>query len=147
MRRYTQFEGAKDSSGGSAASIELSEDTFTLRQLVEQVTDISQKASSRGVELVILIAAPEHFNTKFIGDFFRLRQCCVNLVDNAIKYSSNVDGRTAMVEFSMKIEAAGGADDLSAITFSVEDNGVGIAASKQHTLFVPFCQPADHKAR
>ena len=74
-----------------------------MRQLIEQVTDISQKASSRGVELVILITAPEHFNTKFIGDFFRLRQCCVNLVDNAIKYSSNVDGRTAMVQFSISV--------------------------------------------
>ena len=31
----------------------------------------------------------------FIGDFFRLRQCCVNLVDNAIKYCTDVDGRTA----------------------------------------------------
>ena len=33
-----------------------------------------------------------------------------------------------------------------AITFTVEDNGVGIPAAKHHTLFVPFCQPADHKA-
>jgi len=140
---FAKFEGAKDKSGGSEASIELSEDAFSLRELIEQVTDISQKASSRGVELVIHIANPEHFNTRFIGDFFRLRQCCVNLVDNAIKYSSNVDGRTAMVEFSMKVTTKN--DDLSSITFSVEDNGVGIAASKQHTLFVPFCQPADHK--
>ena len=27
----------------------------------------------------------------------------------------------------------------------MEDNGVGIKLEKQHTLFVPFCQPADHK--
>ena len=44
-------EGAKDKSGGSESSIELSEDVWTLRQLIEQVTDISQKASSRGVDL------------------------------------------------------------------------------------------------
>ena len=77
---FAKFEGAKDKSGGSDSSIELSEDVWTLRQLIEQVTDISQKASSRGVDLVINIANPEHFNTKFVGDFFRLRQCCVNLV-------------------------------------------------------------------
>ena len=141
---FAKFEGAKDKSGGSNATIELSDDVFTLRQLVEQVMDISQKASSRGVDLIFSITSPEHFNTKLVGDFFRLRQCCVNLVDNAIKYSSNVDGRTALVEFSMGI-AQGAKPDSLAITFAVEDNGVGIKLEKQHTLFVPFCQPADHK--
>ena len=140
---FAKFEGAKDLKGGGA-SIELNSDVWTVRQLVEQVTDLTQKASVRGVDLVITLASPEHFNTKFVGDFFRLRQCCVNLVDNAIKYSSNVDGRTALVEFSMGI-AAGTSDDSLAITFAVEDNGVGIKLEKQHTLFVPFCQPADHK--
>ena len=32
------------------------------------------------------------------------------------------------------------------ITFEVRDNGVGIPAAKQHALFVPFCQPAEHRA-
>ena len=63
---FAKFEGAKDESGGSSASIELSEDVWTIRQLIEQVTDISQKASSRGVELVMLVSKPEHFNTRFV---------------------------------------------------------------------------------
>ena len=32
-----------------------------------------------------------------------------------------------------------------AVTFEIKDNGVGIPKEKQHALFVPFCQPADHK--
>lgn len=142
---FAKFEGAKDESGGSSASIELSEDVWTIRQLIEQVTDISQKASSRGVELVMLLAKPEHFNTRFVGDFFRLRQCCINLVDNAIKYSSNVEGRTALVEFSVDVRAVENKPHTSQILFEVRDNGVGIPVEKQHALFVPFCQPADHK--
>jgi len=142
---FAKFEGAKDLKGGGA-SIELNSDVWTVRQLVEQVTDLTQKASVRGVDLVITLASPEHFNTKFVGDFFRLRQCCVNLVDNAIKYSSNVEGRTALVEFSIDVEKSKTHKDKSVITFAIEDNGVGIPAEKQHTLFVPFCQPADHKA-
>ena len=141
---FAKFEGAKDLKGGGA-SIELNSDVWTVRQLVEQVTDLTQKASVRGVDLVITLASPEHFNTKFVGDFFRLRQCCVNLVDNAIKYSSNVEGRTALVEFSIDVEKSKTHKDKSVITFAIEDNGVGIPAEKQHTLFVPFCQPADHK--
>ena len=141
---FAKFEGAKDLKGGGA-SIELNSDVWTIRQLVEQVTDMTQKASVRGVDLVITLATPEHFNTKFVGDFFRLRQCCVNLVDNAIKYSSNVDGRTALVEFSIDVQQCKSSKDKNMITFSIADNGVGIPAAKQHTLFVPFCQPADHK--
>ena len=142
---FAKFEGAKDESGGSSASIELSEDVWTIRQLIEQVTDISQKASSRGVELVMLIAKPEHFNTRFVGDFFRLRQCCINLVDNAIKYSSNLGERQALVEFSVDVRAVEGKPHTSCLMFEVRDNGVGIPLEKQHALFVPFCQPADHK--
>ena len=141
---FAKFEGAKDLKGGGA-SIELNSDVWTIRQLVEQVTDMTQKASVRGVDLVITLATPDHFNTKFVGDFFRLRQCCVNLVDNAIKYSSNVDGRTALVEFSIDVQQCKSSKDRNMITFSIADNGVGIPAAKQHTLFVPFCQPADHK--
>ena len=142
---FAKFEGAKDQSGGSSLTIELSKDVFTLRQLIEQVTDISQKASSRGVELVMHIDSPQHFNTKFVGDFFRLRQCCVNLVDNAIKYSSNVEGRTALVEFNVSVSKMSEIGGSVAVTFEIKDNGVGIPKEKQHALFVPFCQPADHK--
>ena len=142
---FAKFEGAKDQSGGSSLTIELSKDVFTLRQLIEQVTDISQKASSRGVELVMHIDSPQHFNTKFVGDFFRLRQCCVNLVDNAIKYSSNVEGRTALVEFHVSVSKMSEIGGSVAVTFEIKEPGVGIPKEKQHALFVPFCQPADHK--
>ena len=137
---FAKFEGAKDGGGGG---IELSSDVFTVRQLIEQVTDITQKASSRGVDLVVVVRDPDRFNTRFVGDFFRLRQCCVNLVDNAIKYSSNVQGRDALVDFSIRVVE--GDRGRCAMTFEIKDNGVGIPAAKQRSLFVPFCQPADHK--
>ena len=62
-----QVRGGEGPERGSSLTIELSKDVFTLRQLIEQVTDISQKASSRGVELVMHIDSPQHFNTKFVG--------------------------------------------------------------------------------
>ena len=142
-----QVRGGKDQSGEAGSPIELSKDVFTLRQLIEQVTDISQKASSRGVELVMHIDSPQHFNTKFVGDFFRLRQCCINLVDNAIKYSSNVEGRTALVEFNVSVSKMSEIGGSVAVTFEIKDNGVGIPKEKQHALFVPFCQPAGSRRR
>ena len=237
---FAKFEGAKDANGANGASaIELSEDVWTVRQLMEQVTDMTQKATSacdaepgppaarppssasmlenaanvssdhddvtpsnafetngdvtlakrdkkkspeRRPDIVVTLATPEHFNTAFVGDFFRLRQCCVNLVDNAVKYSTGVVGRDALVELVVTVSdeprsappakapprarsrrnssdaSAEEEDDDSAdffdfeiprrarITFEVRDNGVGIPAAKQHALFVPFCQPAEHRA-
>ena len=243
---FAKFEGAKDANGANGASaIELSEDVWTVRQLMEQVTDMTQKATSacdaepgspaarppssasmlenagpyvssdhddvtpsnafvtngdatlakksrdkkkspeRRPDIVVTLATPEHFNTAFVGDFFRLRQCCVNLVDNAVKYSTGVVGRDALVELVVTVsdeprsappakapprarrsrrnssdaEEPEEEDDDSAdffdfavnpkrarITFEVRDNGVGIPAAKQHALFVPFCQPAEHRA-
>lgn len=144
---FAKFEGSKDHTGsGDNSAIQLSEDIWTISNLVEQVTDMSQKASSSGVDLVIDVKSPDDFHTKFLGDFFRLRQCCVNLVDNAIKYSSNVKGRTGLVNFTIEVARDfKGKEDASVITFSIEDNGVGIPAAKQHSLFVPFCQPTGHK--
>ena len=44
---FAKFEGAKDANGANGASaIELSEDVWTVRQLMEQVTDMTQKATS-----------------------------------------------------------------------------------------------------
>ena len=50
------------------------------------------------------------------------------------------------MEFSIDVQQCKSSKDKNMITFSIADNGVGIPAAKQHTLFVPFCQPADHKA-
>jgi signal transduction histidine kinase/CheY-like chemotaxis protein len=145
---FAKFEGAKDAlaagKDGEREQVELSSDAFTPRRLVEHLTDISQKASSRGVELVLSVHPPECFHRKFVGDFFRLRQCCVNLVDNAIKYSSDVEGRSSVVEFRLDIEDGAEAGTIDA-TFEVRDNGVGIPEEKRRSVFVPFCQPAEHK--
>ena len=197
---FAKFEGAKDASGGALGSIELSRDEWRIAELVEQVSEMTQKASSRGVDFVVRVRTPAAFRKTFVGDFFRLRQCCVNLVDNAVKYSSDLQGREALVELIIAVEDEGedeGVEDASAesvvgsdseeaepsdarpsrdedsrvfsfsaekkkkkknppkagasarssrVTFEVRDNGVGIPASKRSSLFVPFCQPAEHRA-
>jgi hypothetical protein len=205
---FAKFEGAKDANGryNGASAIELSEDVWTVRQLMEQVTDMTQKATSaldaepgdrdaenganldadfsassaaarRAVQtetsdtsertaanakkarsekrpdIVVTLATPEHFNTAFVGDFFRLRQCCVNLVDNAVKYSTGVVGRDALVELVVTVtDVARDAEtsELSSSSFSSANTNRGGDAwsdDEDSADFADFAQALTPHAR
>lgn len=77
---------------------------------------------------------PEQFRT----DPIRLRQCLINLVSNAIKYTN--DGHV-YVNVS-RLEK----DGISLVQFSVEDTGIGINPAQQEAIFDAYTQ-ADDAAR
>lgn len=69
-----------------------------------------------------------------IGDPTRLRQVLLNLTGNAIKF-------TQSGSVTLKIEAGDMASgQITPITFSVIDTGVGISEDAQKNLFSPFAQ-------
>jgi len=72
-----------------------------------------------------------------MGDAGRLRQILVNLVSNAIKFSSG-QGRQARV--SVRAVLAKSTPELVTLEFRVTDNGIGIDAATQARLFTPFTQ-------
>ena len=144
---FAKFESTKDPDAPQGDVVELANNLFTLKQLSEQVTNMAQRASSTGTLLVTTVD-PKEFHTKFAGDYFRLRQCCANLVDNAIKYSekSGQDAGDQVVRFDIAVTNSGDRSKKR-LTFTVIDDGVGIPESKQHTLFVPFSQPSEGKTK
>ena len=88
-------------------------------------------ASSRMVELVLRFKpeVPEFV----MGDPTRLRQILLNILSNAIKFTSR--GEVTMV-VSRSSE-----DHLSGnITFTISDTGIGIEPEKLETIFEPFSQ-------
>ena len=70
---------------------------------------------------------------RYRGDPHRLRQMLSNLVNNAIKFSSDGEIRVEGRELSRAGEAA-------LLEFSVADSGVGVPQDKQASLFRPFAQ-------
>lgn len=70
------------------------------------------------------------------GDGYRVRQMLHNLVNNALKFTSN--GR---------IRCQGGLDEQGRLVFQVEDTGMGISADQQQRLFQPFTQLDDSMTR
>ena len=116
-----------------AGELALSSANFELRGLVEEaMVPIRLRAREQGLELrsVIDVAAPRHL----FGDSLRLRQILVNLLGNAVKFTSQ-----GSVELKVSVE-----EDTSDagvwLHFVVRDTGIGIAPEHQDAVFAPFRQ-------
>jgi signal transduction histidine kinase/DNA-binding response OmpR family regulator len=67
-----------------------------------------------------------------VGDASRIRQCLLNLLSNAFKFT-----REGVVRVSASITAHSGVDT---VRFSVADTGAGIAEAELSRIFEPFTQ-------
>ncbi|MEO6052650.1 MAG: ATP-binding protein [Chthoniobacterales bacterium] len=92
---------------------------------------IGLTATKKGVEVTYNISpnAPHLIR----GDEGRLRQILLNLLANAVKFTSS---GSINVNFDIKTEEAGN----QFLEFSVEDTGIGILPEKIDRLFRPFSQ-------
>ncbi|HTE39567.1 MAG TPA: ATP-binding protein, partial [Steroidobacteraceae bacterium] len=103
-----------------------------LRATVEDVgTVMAFQAAAKKLELVINIH-PD-VPARVIGDPQRIRQCLLNLVGNAIKF-------TRVGEVVIEVTAEKHSDDKVLTRFKVRDTGMGIAPEIQKVLFQPFVQ-------
>src|SRR5690606_29086004 len=108
---------------------------FNLAELAETTFDLAADlARAKNLELIWDIA-PDVVRTR-VGDPVRLRQVILNLVGNAIKF-------TSAGEVSLLITNATPGDAATpdtALRFAVTDTGIGIPAEALPTLFKPFTQ-------
>src|SRR5690606_9960434 len=91
-------------------------------------------ASSKNVELTFFCdpALPD----MVMGDALRLRQVLLNLINNAVKFSTNA--RPGCVK--VRIQKIAGDDDKVTARFLIIDNGIGMAPETMDRLFQPFSQ-------
>lgn len=112
--------------------ISLENATFNLPQMVEEAVEILvDKAETKQLELITFIATdvPQRINS----DPIRLRQVIVNLVDNAIKF-------TTQGEILITVNVAKRAPQETILRFEVADTGIGIAQHALTTIFGLFEQ-------
>ncbi len=103
-----------------------------LRAAVDQlVKSVSLRARQKGLALHTRIEASVPDN--LMGDPLRLRQVLLNLMDNAIKFTSR--GGVSVTVFPERME-----NGEALLHFAVTDSGIGIPLAKQQTVFDPFSQ-------
>ncbi|MCC7052152.1 MAG: response regulator [Gemmatimonadaceae bacterium] len=115
-----------------AGHLELHRTDFDVQQSVEDVCEmLAPRAHGKGLDLIVRIAPAVHRNV--FGDVMRLRQVLVNLIGNAIKFttSGNVQLRVSQVEQD---------DQRQVLRFDVQDTGIGITPEVASRLFMPFVQ-------
>jgi len=115
-----------------AGKLDLEALDFNLRDCLESTMKmLALRADEKRLELLCDVGAevPEIV----CGDSTRVRQVVVNLVGNAIKFTSQGE-----VELRVRSEAGENGDCL--VHFIVSDTGIGIPADKQKLIFDPFSQ-------
>jgi PAS domain S-box-containing protein len=123
-----------DFSKMEAGQLQLNSAPFDLHQLLDGiVATMDEAANENGLKL--RLALPDSCPTVFIGDDLRLRQILLNLVGNAIKFTS-----AGAITIGVALENAGIDDGKATLHFSVEDTGIGIPPEKQVLIFNIFEQ-------
>ena len=115
-----------------AGRLELECVPFDLRHdLDEAVRSLAVRAHEKGLELLCEWGpdVPDYV----MGDKVRVRQVVVNLLGNAIKFTSSG-------EVALEIVREAAADSEVALHFIVRDTGIGIAPEKQKLIFEAFSQ-------
>jgi signal transduction histidine kinase/CheY-like chemotaxis protein len=115
-----------------AQKLELEVIDFDIRECVgEAVKTQATSAHQKGLELACDIArdVPE----MVAGDPIRLRQVLLNLIGNAIKF-------TSQGEVTMRVETQVTIDEQVALHFQVIDTGIGIPKDKLALIFEAFAQ-------
>ncbi|MBF0407272.1 MAG: response regulator [Candidatus Riflebacteria bacterium] len=115
-----------------AEKITLEAIDFDLRVCVEDTLDaFALKADEKGLELICNFDLP--FDTRVRGDPGRLRQILINLLGNAIKFTSSG-------EVSLRASKTFEIEEKATFRFEIRDTGIGIPSETEYDLFEPFTQ-------
>ncbi len=109
--------------------------------IAEAIEDVAVLISSRvkDKELELAVRVPPDLPAQFIGDAGRLRQILTNLMGNAAKFTDE-----GHILASLSGEAC---EQGYALTFKIEDTGIGIPEDKRARIFEKFSQVDDSATR
>ena len=122
-----------------SGKLELEKQPFCIEVLVKQVVRM-HLARARAKNLKLMLSVDSEIPEYVIGDETRLSQILINLVSNAVKFTSEGGISVEVTE----LERVG--QDVK-IRFCVRDSGIGIDSSKLNMVFERFTQAEDYTTR
>lgn len=113
--------------------LRLSQKAFDMKELLETVVQLeTYPAGEKG--LTFCLDCPEDFHRGFSGDAVRIKQCLINLISNAIKFTPE----QGTVTLTYREQEETGSD--TRVCFVVEDTGIGMSEAFMRQMFNPFEQ-------
>lgn len=122
-----------DMSKIESGKMEIRQVEFSMEELLASIHSIVEiQAKEKGVSFVL--KAHPGLSTFYIGDGLRINQILMNLVSNALKFTSSGGHITVKVSLLERRE------DVESIRFVVSDDGIGMTEAFMQRIFEPFTQ-------
>lgn len=122
-----------------AGELKLDPQPFDPRALLDQIVgSMAAQAHAKGLKLRAAVDAD--VAGQLHGDSLRLSQVLLNLLGNAIKFTSRGS-------VSVRLRVDGDDGRTQRLRLSVTDTGVGIGPAEQARLFAPFVQASEQTSR
>ena len=128
-----------DFSKVDAGKLELEKVPFEVEELLCELSTVLS-GSSLGKDVELIFDIDKDIPAYLIGDKLRLLQILINLVSNAVKFT--LEG-SVILEIKQQTVGA----EISRLTVSVKDTGIGIAQDKIDSIFNVFSQAESSTAR
>jgi len=115
-----------------AGKVEIVSKEYSLASLINDVINIT-KVKAADSRLRFMVNIDSRLPDALVGDDIRMRQVLLNLLSNAFKYTER-----GFVSFFVEGESSG--DNEVALSFRVEDTGIGIKQENMEDLFNEYAQ-------
>ena len=115
-----------------SGKMELESTPFDLRDVLSRCQSV-MLPSITDKNLILSVYAEPPANKKLVGDSLRLYQVIMNLISNAVKFTS-----TGTIKLSALVKSSD--EKSTTIYFEVKDTGIGMSPEQIAKIFEPFIQ-------
>jgi PAS domain S-box-containing protein len=119
-----------------AGKLDLEQEAFAMNDAIEGVGGLLYGMADKKDVTLTLYSDPA-IPAQLLGDSLRLRQILINLINNAIKFSS---GQSRPGQVSVRAQLLEQNAEHITVDISVTDNGIGMDEETQARLFTAFTQ-------
>ncbi|ALU16278.1 two component system histidine kinase/response regulator hybrid protein [Eubacterium limosum] len=124
-----------DMSKIESGKMTISHTPFSMETLLNHIYQMESMEASRK-NLKLILEMPTDHKTDYMGDPVRIRQCLMNLVSNAIKFTKE----GGYVRLACQTQVLD--EQRTRVVLTVQDNGIGMSEDFRERLFSPFEQEA-----